>query len=727
MRVSRLRASVSIIIASILVGALAPLPLLPMYSAEAVEVVIETSADSHGGTFFGHGVLQVVVTDPNADDDDLQEILVVDIDADADSGTADSDSFEVFETSQSSGRFEFFLVHVDSDFADGVGDTVMDPINPNGFAPVGVESLIPDAEASIITFGPGGNLDTGAGSILFTNFNFDIDVGSAVTTIDYEEAAPQVTTDRSTYGSTSIVYLHIQDQDPNEDPTAPDSFIVTSIDLNNILFDLSGASFNGTATFEETGDNTADFEASLQLATSATPADDELVISSESVTGTLNDRANYEDVTGAENTSTDTDDFSFDIDDVDGDLGAIGTVTFGSELSPTITDNDANVDSQDEDSIVDALLIMVDNPGGDTVAVDLEETDDNTGMFLPDTADNEILITFINDAALTPAQLADDIVQLRPDDITADLIIAYNDTLNDDSSNELFETTIEMTLFMPQASLPDSAGIDDDFVFEVTDADLNDNASVEDTYSIIFDGAGPYPLVRGSQPLSELATFEVEIEGDPLDFDTPLAFSVTETDVNTGKFNAVLDMGDIIDSANVDVDDGDELEIEYNDLMDEIPHESSDLLTIGVSTPPPPGEDRLFCGKPASHYNVIVGTPGNDNLVGTSGADLIRGLSGNDKIDGNGGNDCIKGGAGQDVLSGGSGKDSIRGGIDNDQIDGGEGDDRLSGGKGNDEIRGRDGNDRLFDGKGDDNLFGGNGNDECHDTQGTDTLVGCEL
>ncbi|MGH9877912.1 MAG: hypothetical protein ACRD5H_09755, partial [Nitrososphaerales archaeon] len=449
MRVSKFRASISIVIALILVGALAPTPLLPIYSANAlVGVVIETSADSHGGTFFGHGLLQVVVTDPDADDDDLQESIFVDIDADADNGTATSGGFEIFETNKTSSKFEFFLVHVGSDFADGIGDTTLDPINPNGFAPVGAESPPSDAEASIITFGPGGDLDTGAGSVLFTDFSLEIGVGAVETTIDYEEAIPQVTTDRSTYGTPSIVHLLIQDQDANEDPTNGDSFTVTSTDLNNILFTLVGASFNGTATFEETGDNTADFEASLQLTQSATAADDELVVTSEAVTGTLNDMANYDNVPGAENTSTDTDDFSFDVDDVDGDLGALGTLTFSSEIKPQVTDNDANFDSQNEDMAFDALIIASINPGGDSVTVDLEETDDNTGIFVPDTTDNEIRITFIDGDTLTLGQLADDILQLRPDDITADIVVAYNDTLNDDSFNEVFETTIEMTLAM---------------------------------------------------------------------------------------------------------------------------------------------------------------------------------------------------------------------------------------------------------------------------------------
>lgn len=55
---------------------------------------------------------------------------------------------------------------------------------------------------------------------------------------------------------------------------------------------------------------------------------------------------------------------------------------------------------------------------------------------------------------------------------------------------------------------------------------------------------------------------------------------------------------------------------------------------------------------------TIVGTPGNDNLRGTSRADVIQGLGGNDTISGSGGNDTLCGGEGTDYCDGGSGTDT---------------------------------------------------------------------
>jgi Ca2+-binding RTX toxin-like protein len=94
----------------------------------------------------------------------------------------------------------------------------------------------------------------------------------------------------------------------------------------------------------------------------------------------------------------------------------------------------------------------------------------------------------------------------------------------------------------------------------------------------------------------------------------------------------------------------------------------------------------------------ILGTPGNDDLTGTSDSDLIEGLAGDDRIDGDpgsppweGGRDTIYGGAGNDYMTGWAGNDTIYGGEGNDFLDPGAGsqkyftgDDTLYGGPGND-------------------------------------------
>jgi cysteine-rich repeat protein len=106
----------------------------------------------------------------------------------------------------------------------------------------------------------------------------------------------------------------------------------------------------------------------------------------------------------------------------------------------------------------------------------------------------------------------------------------------------------------------------------------------------------------------------------------------------------------------------------------------------------------------------LVGTPGDDTIVGTNGGDVIHGLEGND---------TLLGGGGRDIICGGPGDDTIRGGSSNDVMLGGSGDDVLIGGNGKDKIMGDAGDDFMRGGEKSDTCDGGK-----HRTG--DTAVGCE-
>lgn len=82
----------------------------------------------------------------------------------------------------------------------------------------------------------------------------------------------------------------------------------------------------------------------------------------------------------------------------------------------------------------------------------------------------------------------------------------------------------------------------------------------------------------------------------------------------------------------------------------------------------------------------------------------------------------ILGTSGDDVIVGGNGATTIHGFAGNDRICGGNGGDFINGGDGNDRIFGLNGNDILFGGSGNDYLDGGNGNsDECIGGPDSDT------
>jgi RTX calcium-binding nonapeptide repeat (4 copies) len=99
---------------------------------------------------------------------------------------------------------------------------------------------------------------------------------------------------------------------------------------------------------------------------------------------------------------------------------------------------------------------------------------------------------------------------------------------------------------------------------------------------------------------------------------------------------------------------------------------------------------------------TIIGTPGNDYLVGGIESDYLYGDAGSDDLYGEAGNDFLDGWLGNDRLFGGAG---------NDDLLGYDGNDILYGGTGNDRLYGEDDNDRLYGGLGNDFLTGQLGND----------------
>jgi Ca2+-binding RTX toxin-like protein len=139
-------------------------------------------------------------------------------------------------------------------------------------------------------------------------------------------------------------------------------------------------------------------------------------------------------------------------------------------------------------------------------------------------------------------------------------------------------------------------------------------------------------------------------------------------------------------------------------------------ISIETTEPPPP--------ECAGEVATIVGTIGDDALVGTPGRDVIQALDGDDAVLGLGGNDLICGDEGDDELFGGTGRDRLIGNHDDDSLFGGRGRDELDGGNGADELAGGRGDDTLAGGRGRDDLVGGADDDELSGNAGADDLGG---
>ncbi|VVS97178.1 peroxidase family protein [Rhizobium sp. EC-SD404] len=145
----------------------------------------------------------------------------------------------------------------------------------------------------------------------------------------------------------------------------------------------------------------------------------------------------------------------------------------------------------------------------------------------------------------------------------------------------------------------------------------------------------------------------------------------------------------------------------------------------GTVTPPPPTPSVppvVVIG--GTNPGEIIGTEGEDILVGRAVADTIIGLGGNDKISAGDGEDAIFGGDGNDIIHAHGNQDEVFGGSGNDQIDAGWGHDTVYGEDGDDILTGAEGSDKLFGGAGDD-LFLASVGDEA-DTywggEGIDTI-----
>jgi Ca2+-binding RTX toxin-like protein len=138
----------------------------------------------------------------------------------------------------------------------------------------------------------------------------------------------------------------------------------------------------------------------------------------------------------------------------------------------------------------------------------------------------------------------------------------------------------------------------------------------------------------------------------------------------------------------------------------------------------------------------IVGSSGDDRLMGDDSANYLIGNAGDDQLEGRGGNDMLIGGAGADTLNGGAGRDRAR--YDSDVAGvtvnlatgvgvGGEAEgdtliaiEDIGGGTGADRLIGDAGVNYLFGWAGDDILAGGEGGDMLFGGAGADTLIGGE-
>lgn len=119
-------------------------------------------------------------------------------------------------------------------------------------------------------------------------------------------------------------------------------------------------------------------------------------------------------------------------------------------------------------------------------------------------------------------------------------------------------------------------------------------------------------------------------------------------------------------------------------------------------------DDLLAAG--GDFINQVLGTEGDDMLLGSADVDHISGAGGNDQLYGYEGDDFLDGGAGDDFIYGGAGNDRIFSSDGTDFVDGGAGDDIIAGEENDTHYyygvkgNGEGGDDVIFDIDGTDSL-----------------------
>ncbi len=144
-----------------------------------------------------------------------------------------------------------------------------------------------------------------------------------------------------------------------------------------------------------------------------------------------------------------------------------------------------------------------------------------------------------------------------------------------------------------------------------------------------------------------------------------------------------------------------------------------DLQTIsddGATTDPQPTLRIDFDG--AANFENVVGGDFDDQIIGNAVDNGLFGAGGNDALIGGDGNDILIGDGlaaeepgGFEIVVETPGNNQLLGQDGDDTLRGGDGEDDLAGGAGNDEAYGQGGQDALLGGEGDDRLDGGADND----------------
>jgi hypothetical protein len=169
----------------------------------------------------------------------------------------------------------------------------------------------------------------------------------------------------------------------------------------------------------------------------------------------------------------------------------------------------------------------------------------------------------------------------------------------------------------------------------------------------------------------------------------------------------MLQQADNIDAAGIDYRPlGPNSNTVITSVLHSVDIEVRDDLPVGVQRSEVPGLSSNL-----DFSTTLIGTPGDDTIIGGDEDDTLLGRGGDDALFGGQAPDRIGGNQDADEISGGPGDDVLLGNLGADQLRAGDGDDTLLGGFGRDVMFGGPGDDDLTGGPGADQMRGGPGSD----------------
>lgn len=584
------------------------------YAAAAGETITASKT-----TFFGSNVVEITVTDENLEDNndagEQDEITVgFDVRSGSDQAIEDivigDDVGDVSAEIGDSGKIIFYItadggvVEGDLDDSEFGADSFLIFVTAGGDVDIGTDAGNDAFEGAA----DGISLNEGA--------TITLTYGDATLDLTYQDDKADVVLDRSTVGSDGFVYLKIEDQDGNNDPTARDELNFDgSVDALTITYtgvvddDLGQAIFDAGVDILETSDNSGAFEARLSVedifAIDAADTPKTVTIGMPDFEAYPNDTFYDPGAAGVE--GDDDSQESILVDNSDGVLDVVTPATPKAEHKVTVTDPDRNLDSKVKDRITDAIAADLSSGSTDdseslaSTPVDLIETGINTGKFVPDTPGNLIEVTIqdatasngiveIDSAASAKSDLLTRYGDMTPNNV-ADFDVDLDGDTVIDAKTILFKGKAAANT-LPVLTLGQSqVGAQDTVSLVLTDVDLNDDADAVDSFEATID-AGSFvagevteaAILFNGVSIGDLM-LESIIGGEEAGAaypDEDIVLSFQETGDNTGIFAAEFEYQNLAPAA--DTDDGDNTEFTWFDNLLEDPLESSARLTIGEAS-----------------------------------------------------------------------------------------------------------------------------------------------